>query len=229
MKKWHWSSANFFRKKLGRVYLWSHSMFSYHPFLAFETSASRKNLKLLITPWSLNVLQLKKEVPMLHILQPWISSPSSSWTSNSCEWFKCPMLCKSWLKHTTMQLFVCFFLMGWNLFLVGFFHVGYPNSFQKTTYWCCNGNVKKVVEIVSFRFFSEKQVKWDCRTFKEFLLQISLRPGSFWKTFRKDDKGSRNTNMKKRFCPHTNEKIHYKHCPSFTALPKAIECCQGNQ
>ncbi len=158
----------------------SHSMFSYHPFLAFETSASRKILKLLITPWSLNVLQLKKKAPMLHTLQAWISSPppSSSWTSNSCEWFKCPMLCKSWLKFTTMQLFVCFLLMGWNLFLVGFFHVGYPISFQKTTYWCCNGNVKKVLEIVNFCFFSEKQVKWDCWTFKEFLLQISLWPGS---------------------------------------------------
>jgi hypothetical protein len=95
---------------------------------------------------------------MLYTLQAWISSPSfssssSSWTSNSCEWFKCPMLCKSWLKFTTMQLYVCFLLMGWNLFLVGFFHVGYPNSFQNTTYWCCNGNVKKVVEIVNFRFF----------------------------------------------------------------------------
>jgi hypothetical protein len=99
---------------------------------------------------------------MLHTLQAWISSSpsssSSSWTSNSCEWFKCPMLCKSWLKFTTMQLFVCFFLMGWNLFLVGFFHVGDPNSFQKTTYWCCNGNVKKVLEIVNFRFFLKN--KW---------------------------------------------------------------------
>ncbi len=162
----------------------SHLMFSYHPFLAFETSASRKNLKLLITPWSLNVLQLKKKAPMLHTLQAWISSPppppppSSSWTSNSCKWFKCPMLCESWLKFTTMQLFVCFLLMGWNLFLVGFFHVGYPNSVRKTTYWCCNGNVKKVVEIVNFHFFSKSQVKWDCWTFKEFLLQISLWPGS---------------------------------------------------
>jgi hypothetical protein len=133
------------------------------------------------------------------------------------------MLCKSWLKFTTMQLSVCFFLMGWNLFLVGFFHVGYPNSFQKTTYWCCNGNVKKVVEIVNFRFFSEKQVKWDCRTFKEFLLQISLWPGSFWKTFRKDDKGS--TKHK-----HEEEVLSsYQWEDTLWALPFLYGSYQGNR